>query len=141
MSDEINFYLNEDGEKNFWFHGIWNNLIQKNIWERGQDNTEAYGFIREFLQRCSGDNIVEMLNGLLSENEKMDLVKPENPNCSTKIQTGKETVEDHPYFRPPRASIYTDFDFENFYPCKRPFNYYVRMFWVFLLNHLPTPRS
>ena len=71
MSDEINFYLNEDGEKISWFHGIWNNSIKKNIWERGQDNSEAYVFLRKILQRCSGDNIVEMLNGLLSENEQV----------------------------------------------------------------------
>ena len=77
MSDEINFYLNDNGEKVFWFHGFWNNCIQKTIWQGGQDNSDANGFIREFLQKCSGDKIVEMLKGVLSEKEKIDLVKPE----------------------------------------------------------------
>ena len=92
MSDEINYYLNEDGEKVFWFHGYWNNSIQRNIWDPSQDNTEANGFIRKFLQRCSGDKLVEMLKGVLSENEKLELVQPD---LESSFQNQSQSFENH----------------------------------------------
>jgi hypothetical protein len=92
MSDEINYYFNEDGEKNFWFHGYWNNSIQKNIWEEDQDNSEANGFIRQFLQKCSGNKLVDMLKGVLSDEEKLELVKPD---LESSFKNQSKSFENH----------------------------------------------
>ena len=51
--------------------------IKKPIWIRGKEDFYAKCVIREFLQKCSRDKIVEMLKSILSVEERMGLVKTE----------------------------------------------------------------
>ena len=51
--------------------------IKQPIWIRGKEDFYAKCVIREFLQKCSRDKIVEMLKSILSVEERMGLVKTE----------------------------------------------------------------
>ena len=41
-------------------------MIKNPIWHEDQDNFYANCLVREFLQRCSGDKVIEMLKTVLS---------------------------------------------------------------------------
>ena len=49
------------------------------LWREGQDDFGFNRLIRDFLQKCSGDKIVDMLKNILSTEEKSLLVKSEFP--------------------------------------------------------------
>ena len=52
-------------------------MIKNPIWHEEQDNFYANCLVREFLQRCSGDKVIEMLKTVLSVKERMSLVRNE----------------------------------------------------------------
>ena len=51
--------------------------IKEPIWFREKEDFNAKCLIRDFLQKCSSDKIVEMLKNILSVEERMGLVKTE----------------------------------------------------------------
>ena len=66
--------------------------IKTPLWKEGQENFENKCLIREFLQKCSGGKIVEMLKKILCGKEKSDLVKIE---LETFFQMQAQSFENH----------------------------------------------
>ena len=89
MSEEITFDLSENG-KNDLLKQI--SCIKNPIWNEEQDNFYANCLVREFLQKCSGDKVIEMLKTVLSVNERMSLVRNEYESF---FQNQAEAFENH----------------------------------------------
>ena len=51
--------------------------IKSPLWIENQDDFENKCFLRELLQKCSGNKVIEMLKKILSAEEKTALVKTE----------------------------------------------------------------
>ena len=66
--------------------------IKKPIWFQGKEDFIAKCLIREFLQKCSSDKIVEMLKSILSVEERMGLVKTEMESF---FQNQTKSFENH----------------------------------------------
>ena len=66
--------------------------IKEPIWIRGKEDFIAKCLIREFLQKCSSDKIVEMLKSILSVEERMGLVKTE---LESFFQNQTKSFENH----------------------------------------------
>ena len=66
--------------------------IKKPIWFREKEDFYAKCLIREFLQKCSSDKIVEMLKSILSVEERMGLVKTEMESF---FQNQTKSFENH----------------------------------------------
>ena len=66
--------------------------IKNPIWFREKEDFYAKCLIREFLQKCSRDKIVEMLKSILSVEERMGLVKTEMESF---FQNQTKSFENH----------------------------------------------
>ena len=66
--------------------------IKKPIWIRGKEDFYAKCVIREFLQKCSSEKIIEMLKSILSVEERMGLVKTE---LDSFFQNQTKSFENH----------------------------------------------
>ena len=89
MSEEITFDLSENGKSDL-LKQI--SCIKNPIWHEEKDNFYANCLVREFLQKCSGDKVVEMLKTVLSVNERMSLVRNEYESF---FQNQAEAFENH----------------------------------------------
>ena len=89
MSEEITFDLSEKG-KNDLLKQI--SCIKNPIWHEEQDNFYANCLVREFLEKCSGDKVVEMLKTVLSVKERMSLMQNEYESF---FQNQAEAFENH----------------------------------------------
>ena len=66
--------------------------IKNPIWHEEQDNFYANCLVCEFLQKCSGDKVVEMLKTVLSVKERMSLEQNEYESF---FQNQAEAFENH----------------------------------------------
>ena len=74
MTQEIDIDMSWDGNKDL---SLVISSIKIPLWNEGQQDLENKCLLRELLQKCSGNRIVEMLKKILSCEEKSALVKTE----------------------------------------------------------------
>ena len=70
MDTESDIDMSWDGNKEL---SLVISSIKTPLWDEGQHNFENKCLIREFLQKCSGGKIVEMLKKILCGKEKYAL--------------------------------------------------------------------